>query len=96
MAGAGRIDAALRGLVAEASSGKAASVRLRLDAVEALDTAGAWLLLRTRDDLRRDGIEAAIEGASEAQALLLAAVGTAEAPPPRPGDPRRCGASSRA
>ena len=87
VAGAGRIDAALRKLVAEAKGAEAASVSLRLGAVEALDTAGAWLLLRTRDDLRKEGIDALIEGASGAQAQLLAAVGKAPAPLPPPARP---------
>lgn len=51
-----------------------------LSAVEALDSAGAWALHRTRVLLRAKGIEAETVGATEAQAALIARVAGYEAP----------------
>ena len=60
-----------------------------LDAVEALDTGGAWLLITLLARLKAEGVEAELRGASDAQTSLIAAVtkslpgGEAEAPPER-------------
>ena len=51
-----------------------------LSAVEALGSAGAWALHRTRVLLRAKGIEAETVGATEAQAALIARVAGYEAP----------------
>ncbi|MGP1395342.1 MAG: ABC transporter permease [Inquilinaceae bacterium] len=50
-----------------------------LGAVSALDTAGAWLLQRTRSDLRARGVDAGFANATPAQLALLEAVETRSA-----------------
>lgn len=69
-----RIDAAFSGI--------AQPDRLEFDLsdVVALDTVGAWLLVRRRDAFG-DGVETAIVGASPAQSALLSHVNSVEAHP---------------
>jgi phospholipid/cholesterol/gamma-HCH transport system permease protein len=59
---------------------------LDLSRVEALDTAGAWLLVTLRDDLAAAGATVEIRGASEPQRLLLETV-TASIPKEKPTEP---------
>lgn len=60
--------------------GPARAATIDVSAVEALDSAGAWALHRTRVLLHAKGIEAEITGATEAQAALIARVAGYEAP----------------
>lgn len=68
-------------------------VDLALDELGALDTAGAWLIYRTARDLRHDGQNITIRGASPAQQSLLDEVAANDAPcpitPPGPPQPAR-------
>ena len=75
---AGGLDAALRRL----ATGGVRVVHLDLGGLEALDTAGAWLLERTRLTLARAGIEVQVGGAAPEHAHLLERVAEAGAPPP--------------
>ncbi len=80
----GAQDAAL----AELDPGGAAAAEFDLTAVEALDTAGAWLVERTRAQLARRGLEVALAGVDPARQALLDKVTQREAapaPPKRPG-----------
>lgn len=91
LAGAWRI-AELERLSREIATAAAASdlapnfesgpVELDLSAVTALDTAGAWLVERTRRELVSRGLAVEITGASAEAAALLATVAE-RAPPPR-------------
>jgi phospholipid/cholesterol/gamma-HCH transport system permease protein len=72
------LDVALRGL----ESGGAPAVQLDLRGLEALDTAGAWLLERTRLALAAAGAAVAVSGAASEHAQLLERVSAAGAPPP--------------
>ena len=69
-------DRVLRAIDPDAAS----TAAIDLSAVEALDSAGAWALHRTRLLLRERGIEAEITGATEAQAALIERVAGYEAP----------------
>jgi phospholipid/cholesterol/gamma-HCH transport system permease protein len=57
-------------------------VRFDLAGVEAIDSAGGWLISRTQGALKAAGMEVAIEGAGPAQAALLEKVLAAGLPPP--------------
>lgn len=62
--------------------------RLDLGAVERLDTAGAWLVWRTRARLGRQGLEVALVGSTPARDALIEKAGAraeAPAPPAPPG-----------
>jgi phospholipid/cholesterol/gamma-HCH transport system permease protein len=74
IAGLARIDAALRRLAPQ----PARRVEIDLSAVEHLDTAGAWLLHRTRKTLAAHGVAAEIVGAAPAHAALLERVGQSD------------------
>lgn len=80
---AGELDRALQDLAPPA----AGEVTVDLAAVESLDTAGAWLLLRTRRRLEAEGLGVRFTGASRAHAALLEEVtehaGTEASPRPR-------------
>lgn len=56
-------------------------VRFELGAVEALDTVGAWLLNRTRDQLRGRGLEVELANVPTTLAPLIARVRETGAPP---------------
>ena len=63
---------------------------LDLSGLTALDTAGAWLIHRTRQGLQAAGIEVALEGASEDQRRLLETVAAHDQglpPAPKGGGP---------
>lgn len=60
---------------------------LDLGAIEALDTLGAWLLLRARARLEAGGTRVALTAAAEAHLRLLDRVGTAAVAPPPPERP---------
>jgi phospholipid/cholesterol/gamma-HCH transport system permease protein len=68
---------------------QARQVRIDLGAIEALDTVGAWLVLRLERALAAKGAEVTIENlASELEPLLQqAGKGAAPVPPPRPRGP---------
>ena len=70
VASARAIDSALPGLGAPAADG-IASVALNLSEIDRLDTAGAWLIERTRRRFEAGGVPVTIEGAEPAQTLLL-------------------------
>jgi phospholipid/cholesterol/gamma-HCH transport system permease protein len=74
---AGRLDAALRRL----SAGGAPAVQLDLHGLEALDTAGAWLLERTRQALAAGGVQVELSGAAPEHAQLIERVAEAGPPP---------------
>lgn len=67
----GALDGRLRGLPVPSAVRRAA---LDLGEVEALDTAGAWLVHRTRRELEARGIEVELHGAAGAQRTLIEAV----------------------
>jgi phospholipid/cholesterol/gamma-HCH transport system permease protein len=76
-----RLDAARQTvLIAAAADGAAA--RIDLKTLEALDTAGAWLLQRLERDLASLGWRVELVGLSDGHAALLAEVGRLQAPPP--------------
>ncbi len=79
-----RLDEALRQL---AASG-ARSVRFDLSGLEALDTAGAWLINRTRAELAAAGIEVTVSGLQPAHETLFKRVVEAGTPPKLPPPPR--------
>jgi len=58
------------------------AVRFDLAGVEAIDSAGGWLISRTQGALKAAGLDVAIEGADPAQEALLAKVLAAGLPPP--------------
>ncbi len=68
-------------------AGDARRIRLDLSGIEALDTAGAWLIERSRQELARRGVEVSVGGLDPAHAALferVVAVGEQ-----RPAAPRR-------
>jgi phospholipid/cholesterol/gamma-HCH transport system permease protein len=79
-----RHDAALRRLDLQG----ARSVAVDLGACSAIDSAGAWVLDRTLDDLRRRGAEVTLVGCSPAIETLLGTVANehVELPPPPKAD----------
>src|SRR5215831_20789974 len=78
------LDAALRQL----SIPGARSVFFDLTELEALDTAGAWLIKRTKLDLSAAGIAGTIRGAKAGHEALLARVDAVGALPPLEPHPR--------
>jgi phospholipid/cholesterol/gamma-HCH transport system permease protein len=75
---AAELDRALRAIEARAPR----RVAFDLDRLEALDTSGAWLLLRTRDRLGANGAEVRIERLAPDYAPLLRQVEEGGAPMP--------------
>ncbi|HTO82371.1 MAG TPA: MlaE family lipid ABC transporter permease subunit [Methylomirabilota bacterium] len=78
------LDAALRRL----TIADARNVLFDLTDIEALDTAGAWLIKRTQLDLSAAGIAGTVRGAKAGHAALLARVSDVGAPPPLAPHPR--------
>jgi phospholipid/cholesterol/gamma-HCH transport system permease protein len=72
------LDAPLHGL----RSDQAHRVEIDLGGIEQLDTAGAWLLHRTMQQLSREGGEAAFTGVRPGYEALLAQAARADRPPP--------------
>jgi len=62
-----------------AKAPRARAIELDLSGVEALDTAGAWLILSLSDRLRAEGAEVRLAGAAPAQAALMETVRAAMA-----------------
>ena len=85
VAAAAELDPALRKLD---GIGAGASVRIDLAGVEMIDTAGAWLVLRTRRAFEGRGIAASIENLSPAFAPLFEQVAKGGGPEPTPTPPR--------
>ena len=77
---AGPLDAALRRLSADGLS----AARIDLGGIEALDTAGAWLLVRTGRVLAEAGVEVTIGGAAPHHAQIFDRVVEVGPPPPLP------------
>lgn len=76
---------ALEGGMAAPDLGKPARVVLDLSGLTALDTAGAWVVLRTEAALRKTGAAVTVAGASPAHGSLLETVARQHvSPPPRP------------
>ena len=73
---------------------EAGQARIELGALEALDTAGAWLLCRIQAGLAERGWQVELAGANPVQAALLAEIGRLKPqpalPPRRSPAPRRC------
>lgn len=85
VAGAWRIgdfERLSREISAQAAGIPGSAATLDLGAVSALDTAGAWLVERTRRELAARGVTVAVVGATPAAAALLATVAE-RAPAPR-------------
>ena len=81
-----RHDAALRRLDLQGAQ----SVAVDLGACSAIDSAGAWVLDRTLDDLKRRGAEVTLIGCSPAIETLLGTVAKQHVelpPPPKPDNP---------
>jgi len=76
-----RLEAQLRTVGAAVGAAPPAEARIDLSALEALDTAGAWLLQRTLHSLARAGTTPRLEGVRPAHAALLERVAEAEAKP---------------
>jgi phospholipid/cholesterol/gamma-HCH transport system permease protein len=72
-----------------AAVGGPGEVVIDLQAVEALDTAGAWAILDLRRRLEAEGVPSRIDGASEPQAALLDTVARSLPAAPPPSAPRR-------
>ena len=85
------LEGKLRRIGAEARTGKPATwARIDMTAVDALDTAGAWLITRTRLGLSAAGIPAEVTGAGTAYVALLERVEKAlahEKPEPKKANP---------
>jgi phospholipid/cholesterol/gamma-HCH transport system permease protein len=73
---------ALNSQIAEIRPVGVRAVRFDLAGVEAIDSAGGWLISRTQGALKAAGLDVAIEGADPAQEALLAKVLAAGLPPP--------------
>lgn len=67
--------------------GDARRVELDIAAVEAMDTAGAWLVIKTVKHFRALGLEAEVIGASAAAASLIETVAKSDSPGPPPPAP---------
>ena len=81
-----RLDGPLREAVQRAGG----QVRIDLAEVESLDSAGAWLIQRTREQLERRGCRVELEGADGGQQALIervAGVATGAPAEPAAGDP---------
>jgi len=81
-----QLDDAGRAML-EALPGEAGPARIELGALEALDTAGAWLLCRIQTGLAERGWRVELAGADSVQAALLAEIGRLQ-PQPAPPPPR--------
>jgi phospholipid/cholesterol/gamma-HCH transport system permease protein len=77
-----RTVAGLDRRMASITGGGAHRARFDLSPLSAIDSAGAWLISRSADRLRKAGIEVAIEGAREGQAALLEKVMAVGVPTP--------------
>ena len=71
------------------SAPRAGAIALDLSGVEALDTAGAWLVAGLSDRLKAEGAEVRVTGASPAQAALIETVREAMAGEHIPPQPER-------
>jgi phospholipid/cholesterol/gamma-HCH transport system permease protein len=78
-----RLDAARQTLVIAAEAG-GATARIDLAALDAMDTAGAWLLHRLERNLESLGWRVELAGLRDGHAALLAEIGRLQAPPPAP------------
>jgi len=78
-----RLDAARQTLLVAAEADGAAA-RIDLAALDALDTAGAWLLHRLERNLESLGWRVELAGLRDGHAALLAEIGRLQAPPPAP------------
>ena len=78
---AGRLDQALKKLDGIPSGGR---LRFDLSGLEMIDTAGAWLVLRTCRALEARGVPATIENLAPGFAPLLDQVARGKVPPPPP------------
>ena len=78
-----QLDDAGRAML-EALPGEAGRARIELGALEALDTAGAWLVCRIQAGLADRGWQVELAGADSVQAALLAEIGRLK---PRPALP---------
>ena len=81
-----RHDAALRGLDLQGAQ----EVLADLSACNAIDSAGAWVLDRTLDDLKHRGVPVTLVGCSPAIETLMGTIAHQHAdlpPPPRPDNP---------
>jgi phospholipid/cholesterol/gamma-HCH transport system permease protein len=78
-----RLDAARQTLLVAAEADGAAA-RIDLAALDALDTAGAWLLHQLERNLESLGWRVELAGLREGHAALLAEIGRLQAPPPAP------------
>ncbi len=74
--------AAVNSQAAALRPGGARRARFDLTAVEAIDSAGAWVISRTRAALQAAGLDVTIEGGGPAQEALLDKVLAAGLPPP--------------
>ena len=78
-----RLDAARQTLLVAAEADGAAA-RIDLAALDALDTAGAWLLHQLERNLESLGWRVELVGLRDGHAALLAEIGRLQAPPPVP------------
>jgi phospholipid/cholesterol/gamma-HCH transport system permease protein len=78
-----RLDAARQALLVAAAADGAAA-RIDLAALDALDTAGAWLLHQLERNLESLGWRVELAGLRDGHAALLAEIGRLQAPPPAP------------
>jgi phospholipid/cholesterol/gamma-HCH transport system permease protein len=78
-----RLDAARQTLLIAAEA-DAAAARIDLKALDALDTAGAWLLHQLERNLESLGWRVELAGLRDGHAALLAEIGRLDAPPPAP------------
>ena len=73
--------------LSEAAQSAGEGVRIDITAVDALDSAGAWLVCRTLDELDRRSVKVALSGGNEEQRALIETIGefhvvSRDAPPP--------------
>jgi phospholipid/cholesterol/gamma-HCH transport system permease protein len=78
-----RLDAARQTLLVAAES-DGADAQIDLAALDALDTAGAWLLHQLERNLESLGWRVELVGLRDGHAALLAEIGRLQAPPPAP------------
>jgi phospholipid/cholesterol/gamma-HCH transport system permease protein len=78
-----RLDAARQTLLVAAEADGAAA-RIDLAALDALDTAGAWLLHQLERNLESLGWRVELVGLRDGHAALMAEIGRLQAPPPAP------------
>jgi phospholipid/cholesterol/gamma-HCH transport system permease protein len=80
--GSAELERAGESLVADGTGMR--EITLDLDSVERLDTAGAWVIDRSRDALARSGAQMTYETARPEYRLLLEESKYVECPPPKP------------